>query len=238
MSGHSKWSTIKHKKAVEDNKRGKIFTKLGKAISIAARDGNSGDTSSNFKLRLAIDKAKQFNMPKKNIERAVERGLGQGGGEALSEALYEGYGPYKTAVMVEVVTDNKNRTSADIKKIFDRGGGSLGQPGSVGFMFKRIGVLEVLKKTDSESQILEIMDMGVDDVNEEAEGVLVKVAPSELGKVRQQLDLKGYKVKEAQLVYKALNYLELDEEKKRKVMEFLNELDELDDVQEIYINID
>lgn len=236
MSGHSKWSTIKHKKAIEDNKRGKVFTKLGRLISIAARDGG-GDINSNFKLRLAVEKAKQFNLPKKNIERAIEKGSGKGEGEGLIEATYEGYGPSETAVIIEVVTDNKNRTAAEIKKAFERGGGRLGQPGSATFLFNKIGRL-VVKKTDKvDDQMLKIIDLGVEDVGEIEEGIEAIVAANQLSQMKQAIEAEGYEILAAELSYKALNYLVLGTEAKEKVVNFLEEIDELDDVQELYCNL-
>lgn len=238
MSGHSKWSTIKHKKAIEDSKRGKVFTKFGRAISIAAKEGGGGDVASNFKLRLAVEKAKQFNMPKANIDRAIERGVGKSGGEGLSEAVYEGFGPHEAAVMLTVVTDNKNRTAAEIKKVFERAGGRMGQPGSVGFLFKKVGRILVASSGNKDELMLKLIDLGVEEVNEVEEGEIeVMVNPSQLMQMKQALEAAGITVKEAELSFKALNYLTLEGEAQAKVSEFLELLDDLDDVQEIYTNL-
>lgn len=236
MSGHSKWSTIKHKKAIEDNRRGKVFTKLGRAISIAAKEGGP-ETGSNFKLRLAVEKAKQFNMPKKNIERAIERGSSSGGGEGLIEAVYEGYGPMDTAIMVEVVTDNKNRTAAEIKKVFERGGGRLGQSGSVAFLFKKIGRILLKKDNDKDSQMLKLIDLGAEDLTETEEEIEAIVAANQLAQIKQAMDTAGFTVLEAELSFVALNCLNLDDAAKEKVSGFLESLDDLDDVLEIYTNL-
>lgn len=237
MSGHSKWATIKHKKAMVDSRRGQMFTKLARAITIAAKEGG-GDISSNFKLRLVIDKAKQFNMPKKNIERAVERGTGRAGGELLAEAVYEGYGPGKIAVMVEVVTDNKNRSVAAIKKVFERSGGSLGQSGSVGYLFTRKGRILAEKQADVEEQMLKLIDLGVEDVEEAEIGVEMLVEASKLAEIKNKASQTGFKIKEAELVFDPKSLLSLDEAVKAKAMKFLETLDDLDDVQNIYSNLD
>jgi len=236
MSGHSKWSTIKHKKAMLDSRRGQLFTKLARAITVAVREGG-GDVGTNFKLRLIVDKARQFNVPKKNIERAIERGTGQGG-EGLLEALYEGFGPGRIAVMVEVVTDNKNRTAAEIKKVFERSGGSLGQPGSVGFLFDKKGKILVERVGDKEEQMLKLIDLGAEDVETEEEGIEMLVEPSKLSAVRVAVEAAGFKVKAAELIYVAKDLLKLAKEQKAKAIKFLEIIDDLDDVQNLYTNLD
>lgn len=235
MSGHSKWSTIKHKKAAADSKRGQAFTKLGRAITIAAKEGGP-DPASNFKLRLAVDKAREVNMPKANIERAIERGAGQGGGENLETAVYEGFGPGQVAVIIEVVTDNKNRAAAEIKKVFERGGGNLGQPGSVGYLFNKKGRLLVTKSADVDNQILNIIDLGVDDVEESGESVEILVPAQNLGQMRDQLAHAGFTVQSAELIYKPQSLVELTVEQEQKLTEWLDALEELDDVQAVYTN--
>ena len=237
MSGHSKWSTIKHKKAIEDSKRGKIFTKFGRAISIAAKEGGSGDVASNFKLRLAVEKAKQLNMPRANIDRAIERGLGKSGGEGLSEAVYEGFGPHEAAVILEVVTDNKNRTASEIKNVFEKAGGRMGQPGSVGFLFKKIGRILVASGGNNDELMLKLIDLGAEDVSEVDGGIEVIVSPTQLMQEKQKIEAAGLTVTESELSFKALNYLILDSESQEKVGAFLESLDDLDDVQEIYTNL-
>lgn len=235
MSGHSKWSTIKHKKAAADSKRGQIFTKLGRAITIAAKEGGP-DITSNFKLRLVVDKARAVNMPKVNIERAIEKGSGLGAGGSLETAVYEGFGPAQVAVIIEVVTDNKNRAAAEIKKAFERGGGNLGQPGSVAYLFSKKGRLQVDKQADVDNQILKIIDMGVDDVEAAAEAVEVLVPAANLAKTREQLAAGGFAVKSAELIYKPLALMELNPDQEQKLTTWLDELEELDDVQSVYTN--
>ncbi len=235
MSGHSKWSTIKHKKAAADNKRGQAFTKLGRAISIATKEGGP-DPASNFKLRLVVDKAREVNMPKANIERAIERGAGQGTGENLETAVYEGFGPGQVAVMIEVVTDNKNRTAAEIKKVFERGGGNLGQPGSASHFFNKKGRLLVGKAADVDSQMLKIIDLGVEEVEAANEAVEVLVPGANLAKTRDQLAQAGLLVKSAELIYKPQALMELTPEQEQKLTEWLDALEELDDVQAVYTN--
>lgn len=235
MSGHSKWSTIKHKKAAADSKRGQIFTKLGRAISLAAREGGT-DPAANFKLRLAIDKARQMNMPKVNIDRAVDRGGGRDGGEALETVLYEGFGPGQVAVMVEAVTDNKNRTAAEMKKLFERGGGSLGQPGSVSYLFAKKGRLVFAAGADPEKQMLQLIDWGVDDVEAVDGGVEALVAPGEMAKIRHLAVQSGLEVKTAELIYKPLTLMTLDESREKQLTEWLDSLEDHDDVQTVYTN--
>jgi len=237
MSGHSKWSTIKHKKALLDNRRGQVFTKLAKGITLAAKSGGV-DLETNFKLRLAVEKAKQFNMPKKNIDRAIEKGSGSGTGNELFEALYEGYGPGKIAIMVEVATDNKNRTVSEIKKIFEKSGGVLGQPGSVGFLFKRTGRISVKGKGDSQDQMLELIDLGVEDIETVEGEIEILIEASLLAEMKRKIEKAGFEVKEAELIYHPDNLLNLDSGVKEKAINFLEVLDQLDDVQNIFTNLD
>jgi YebC/PmpR family DNA-binding regulatory protein len=236
MSGHSKWSTIKHKKAAQDNKRGQVFTKLGRAIAIAAKEGGP-DTESNFKLRLAVDKAKQFNMPKANIDRAIERATGQGTAEIWEEAVYEGFGPGKVAVIVETVTDNKNRTISELKQVFDKSGGSLGQAGSVGFLFERLGLIEVTPQADSETHMLKLMDFAVEDVRLGESVIEVWVNPSELKTFKEQIESNGDLVIDASLAYKPLSQMPVNQETKLKVLEFIDKLNDVDDVQRVFVNL-
>ena len=238
MSGHSKWSTIKHAKAAEDKKRGKVFSKLAKAITVAAREGG-GEVESNAKLRVAIDQAKSMNMPKANIDRAIQRGSGTGEGGGLETVTYEGFGPEKTAVVVECVTDNRNRTGAEIKSFFESHGGNLGAPGSANYMFEKKGTIIVKKKGDGEEQVLELIDLGVDDVSEEEELLEVYTKPQELEAIKKKVEEKGYEIKEASLGLKAKTMAPVKEEKqKERVLKFLTELDEMDDVQNVYCNAD
>lgn len=235
MSGHSKWSTIKHKKEATDHKRGQIFTKLVRAITVAVRDGGP-DIDSNFKLRLAVEKAHQVNMPKVNIDRAIEKGSGAGS-LGFMEAVYEGFGPGNTAVIVEVLTDNKNRTVSELKKVFEKNGGSLGQPGSVAFLFDKKGRLLVEKKAATDEQMLKLIDTGVDDVVETETGIEIITPANQLDQIKSKIEAEGSLVKEADLVYLAKNSLELDQVIRVKAENFLESLDDLDDVQEVYTNL-
>ena len=235
MSGHSKWSTIKHKKAASDSKRGQAFTKLTRAILVAAKEGGA-DPDLNFKLRLAIDKARQVNMPKANIERSLERVSGQTG-ESWQELTYEGFGPNQVAMIVEAVTDNKNRTSSEIKQVFDKNGGVLGQPGSVAFMFKKMGLIEVAKAASVDEQMLKIMDLNVVDVEEEADGVWIFTEPNRLKELNQALTEAGFRVLSAHLIYRPQNPMPLDETGEQKVNDFVEKLEELDDVQNVFVNL-
>lgn len=235
MSGHSHWATTKRQKAITDNKRGQLFTKLIRAITVAARDG--GDIHSNFKLRLAVDKARAVNMPKTNIERAIERGSGGAEGGGLTEALYEGFGPENIAVITAVLTDNKNRTASEIKKIFELKGGRLGQPGSVAFLFAKKGHLTVTKGPDCQKQILDLIDQGAEEVEEAEAGIEVLTDPANLYSLKQKIEGAGMSVTAAELVFLAKSQVTLTGEEQQKAQEFLDTLDELDDVQEVYSNL-
>ncbi|MEA3355547.1 MAG: YebC/PmpR family DNA-binding transcriptional regulator [Patescibacteria group bacterium] len=234
MSGHSKWSTIKHKKAIEDNRRGKVFTKLVKAIMVAAHEGGS-DMTTNFKLRLCVDKAKQANMPKKNIERAIEKASGEGSANVFHEVIYEGYGQSKVAVIIEVATDNKNRIASELKQVFDKSGGSLGQTGSVGFLFDKKGKILVEKRAKEEEQMLELIDLGVLDVTVVGDLIEVLTEPKKLFEIKNKLEAK-YKILEAGLVFLPKNVVELNDGEKDKVTNFLGVLEDMDDVQQVYCN--
>ncbi len=237
MSGHSKWSTIKRQKEAADVKRGKIFSKLAKAITIAAREGT--DANTNFRLRLEIERAKQVNMPKENIKRAIDKAKGVGGEGQLVEVVYEGFGPEGIAVIAEAATDNRNRTTAEIKKIFERGGGSLGGPGSVGYQFKPMGLITVQKGAKPNEQILEIIDLGVEEVEEATDVLEVYVQSQNLVKVREKLNQGGFKILSVELVKQPGNEVQIgDSEKAVRVLKFMDKLQEHDDVQKIYANFD
>lgn len=236
MSGHSKWSTIKRQKETTDLKKGAVFSKLARAITIAARSG--ADPESNFKLRLAIEKARQVNMPKENIDRAIAKVKGGGEGQ-LEEVVYEGYGPAGIAVVVEAVTDNKNRTTAEIKNLFERGGGSLGSPGSVAYQFKSMGLLTVEKTSSVEEQILTIIDLGVEDVQEAQDAIEVYVQPKDLVNVKEKLVQGRFKVLSAELVRQPINEVKIGNvEKARRVLKFMDSFSEHEDIQRIFANFD
>ena len=236
MAGHSKWANIKHKKAREDAKRGKIFTKVAREIIVAARLGG-GDPDSNPRLRRAIQLAKSVNMPKENIERAIKRGLGELPGETYEEVIYEGYGPGGVAILIEAITDNRNRTVSEIRTIFSRHGGSLGEAGCVAWMFERKGVITV-EGVDEETLMEVAIEAGAEDVKEE-EGVFqVITAPEDLEEVRERLESGGISVKEAQLTYIPQSTVRVEGEKAEKLIKLLDALEKHDDVQHIYSNFD
>jgi YebC/PmpR family DNA-binding regulatory protein len=223
MSGHSKWSTIKRKKEANDIVRAKIFGKLGKAISIAAKEGIDPDM--NAKLRMAIEQAKNMNMPKENIDRAIAKGIKDD--TQLEEVNYEGFGPGGVGIIVEVATDNTRRTAQEIKYLFDRGGGNLGGPNSVAFNFEPKGYIAVDKKTDTDEEILTFIDMGVDDVEEE--GGLIEI--------KEKIVKLGYKIRDVDLVRKPKIYVEIiDREMAKKTIALLESLEAHDDVQKVYAN--
>lgn len=236
MSGHSKWATIHRQKEVKDAKRGNLFSKMGRAISIAVKAGSGPDPSANFKLRVAIEKARAADMPKENIERAISRAAEVG---ALEEVIYEGFGPGGIGVIVEVATDNKNRTGQEIKNAFERGGGSLAGPGSVSFNFEQKGFMLVKKTADPESQMLSLIESGVEDVQDSADGIEVTTAPNKLGEVRRDLEAKGFEITGTELYLKPKTMVSLTgAEEAKKAVNFLNAIEENDDVQKVYSNLD
>lgn len=238
MSGHSKWATIKRKKAALDAKKGKIFTKLIKEITIAARQGG-GDPAGNPRLRLAIDNAKAENMPAENIERAIKKATGELEGVTYHELTYEGYGPAGVAMLVEVATDNKNRTVAEVRHIFSKHGGSLGETGSVAWMFERKGVITVPKQDKSEDDILAIvLDAGADDLQTEEEFYEITTSVENFEPVRKALQENNLKIDNASLQWIAKNTIEVKGEDAEKVMKLIEALEDCDDVQNVYSNAD
>lgn len=237
MSGHSKWATIKRQKEVADRQRGKIFSKLAREIAIAARDGD--DPKTNFKLRLALQKAKQANMPKDNIIRAIKKGSGEIAGERWEEVVFEGYGPAGIGIIVEAVTDNKNRTTAEIKNIFERGGGSLTSPGAVSFQFKKSGLITVGKTDSVDEQVLKLIDLGAEDIQEESDALEVFTLPERLKEVQDKIERAGFTVKNAEMTMKAVAILPINDQRKAdRVLKFMETLEEHDDVQKVYANFD
>jgi YebC/PmpR family DNA-binding regulatory protein len=233
MSGHSHYATIKRQKAATDAARGNVFSKHSKAIMIAAKGG--ADPESNFKLRVAIDKARGDNMPKDNIERAIAKATSEGG--VLEEVTYEGFGPMGVSVMVEAATDNKNRTAQEVKNMFERVGGNLAGPGAVAYNFESKGFLLVKKSDDTDTQTLTIIDMGVEDITESEDGLEVYVSPEKLGEIRKKLEEAGYEVIEAELQMKPKSLVDVTPEEADKIMKFLETLESHDDVQKVYVNI-
>lgn len=236
MSGHSKWSTIKRKKEATDQARGKLFSKLSRAISIAIKTGGGADPDTNHKLRVAIEAAKSSNMPKANIERAISKG---GGGESLEEGTYEGFGPEGINVIAEVATDNRNRTGQELKGIFERGGGRMAGPGAVSFNFEPKGLLVIEKKKDIEGQMLELIDLGAEDVEETTDGIEVYLDYNNLSDIKDKIVKNEYKITSTELVQKPKVFQKVEaKEKAKKIISFLEKLEDHDDVQKVFANID
>jgi YebC/PmpR family DNA-binding regulatory protein len=238
MSGHSKWSTIKRKKAALDAKKGKIFTKLIKEITIAAREGG-GDPDGNPRLRLAIDNAKAQNMPADNIERAIKKATGELEGVSYHELTYEGYGPSGVAIMVEVATDNKNRTVAEIRHIFSKHGGSLGETGSVAWMFDREGIITIPKQGKTEDELLAIvLDAGADDLQTEEDFFEIITSVENFEPTRKSLIKNNLQIENASLQWVAKNQINVSGEDAEKVMKLIEGIEDCDDVQNVYSSAD
>lgn len=241
MSGHSKWAQIKRQKGAADIKRGQMFTKLANAIIIAVRQGGGiTEPEANFKLRLAVDRARSFNMPKENIERAISKARGKLEGVELGEVTYEGFAPGGVAVIVEAVTDNKQRTAAEIKNMFEKRGGTLGTPGAVSYQFKQEGLITVKKNGKSLDDIFLIAaDAGAEDVEDADDTVFVYTQSQELRNVKEELLKKGFTVIDAELTRKPLNTVSItDRATAEKTLSFMEKIEELDDVQKVYSNFD
>lgn len=239
MSGHSKWSSIKHKKGALDAKRGQLFTKLARDITMAARNGSGGDASMNPALRLAISRAKDNNMPNDNIDRAVARGAGSGDSDNLIEITYEGYGPGGTAVIVEAVTDNRNRTVADVRAAFSRGGGNMGDSGAVAWQFETRGVISIeAGSSDIDEVQLAAIEAGALDVSVDDDEVEVLTEPAEMEAVREALTGAGLKVARAEVSRVPKILVSLDEKAAIQTLKLLERLDDLDDVSRVYTNAD
>lgn len=237
MSGHSKWSTIKRRKGAADAKRGALFTKLAREIQIAAREG--GDPEYNFKLRLAVDKAKANSMPRDNIERAIRRGSGQESGETLEEITYEGYGPGGVAVLVEVLTDNRNRTVSEVRRTFTRGNGALGETGSVAWQFESKGYIAVRLDGRTQDDIFEAaLDAGAEDVQFGEDMAEVYTDPSDLKMVQDAFRMRKLPIDSAELIMQPKTMISLDEKTALTVMSMIENLEELDDVTSVYSNLD
>jgi YebC/PmpR family DNA-binding regulatory protein len=238
MAGHSKWANIRHRKAAQDAKRGKIYTKLAREITVAAREGG-GDPEKNPRLRAAIEKARKFNMPKENIERAIKRGTGELQGESYEEITYEGYGPGGVAIIVKCLTDNRNRTASEVRHVFSKHGGNLGTSGCVSYLFERKGVITVsADKYDEESVMMAAIEAGAEDVVTEDGKFIVYTQPSELEEVRKGLIDAGIEVEEAKLELIPTTTTRVEGETAQKVLKLLMALEDLDDVQEVYSNFD
>jgi YebC/PmpR family DNA-binding regulatory protein len=237
MSGHSKWSTIKHKKAKTDAARGKVFTKIIKEITTAAKLGG-GDPDGNPRLRLAVDKAKDANMPNDNIKRAIDKGIG-GGAAAMEELVYEGYAPGGVALMVEVMTDNRNRTAPEIRSTFEKNGGNLGSTGCVSYMFKNKGSI-VFEKTgvDEESLAMNAIDAGAEDIISEESTIEIVTSPENFEKIRESLKNKGFRPETAEVTMVPDTTVKVSGEDAKKVLSLVNKLEDHDDVQKVHANFD
>src|SRR5579883_348837 len=243
MSGHSKWAQIRRAKGVNDARRGQLFTRLGREIVVAVREGGSGDPNANFRLRMAVQRARDANMPLDNIERTIKRALGGSEGSDLEEITYEGYGPGGTAIMVQTLTENRNRTVAEVRNAFNRNAGNMGENGCVDWLFEAKGVIEVeLKGHDPDELSLEAIDMGADDVDPvgpDDEYLTIYTDPSDLEKVRKALEEKKYHVLKSESTLIPKTKVELTDEKvAHQVMRLIERLEDLDDVQNVYTNAD
>ena len=240
MSGHSKWSTIKRKKGVLDAKRGQVFTKMAKMITVAAKQGG-GDPEANFKLRLAIDRAKSVNMPSNNIERAIKKGTGElAEGMQMEEIVYEAYGPGGAALIIEVITDNKNRALSEVKHILSKNGGRLSEAGSVNWMFEKKGAIRIQFTSDEKKEEIEMaaIDSGASDIIEEDKSLVIYTDPSQFAKIKKSIEDKGFKYDSAEIELSPTNPLKVKDEKVLEKIEKLMEmLGEQEDVNEIYSNL-
>jgi len=238
MSGHSKWASIKHKKAIVDSRRGQLFTKLARAITVAAKDGG-GDIEGNASLALAVQKARDASMPKDNIERAIAKGTGEGSdADAIEAVMYEGYGPGGVAILVEAMTENRNRTGAEIRHAFTHHGGSLGEPGSVSYLFDKTGTIVVDGSRYSEDDLLPAIEAGAEDVVLDDDVFEVLTEPRDVTAVRAALEAAGVDVQGSEVAQRPKSTVALDEAGARKVLKLIDALEESDDVDAVHANFD
>ncbi len=238
MSGHSKWSKVKHQKGATDAKRGQLFTKLSRELTIAAREGGP-DQDSNVRLRLAVLRAKAANLPSENIDRAIKRAAGTGDGATLEEAQYEGYGPGGTAMLVEVATDNRNRAAAEVRNAFNRNGGNMGEAGCVAWLFEPRGIIEVeLDGHDPDELALQAIDAGAEDVQPDDGLIEIYTGPNQLYQVRQALEGLNFHIANAEATMVPKTLVAADDETALRVLKLVERLEDLDDVQKVYTNLD
>lgn len=240
MAGHSKWKNIQHRKGRQDAKRGKMFTKISKEIFAAAKSGGA-DPSTNLRLRLAINKAREANMPNDNIERTLKKATGDLDGVVYEEITYEGYGPHGVAVLVEVLTDNRNRSAADIRHIFNKHGGNLGESGCVSFLFARKGVIFVPKadlNMDEEEFMLMVLEMGAEDVEEQGDSFEITSSPHDFEALRSGLAEQGFQLSSAEITMVPQTLVPLEGEQLSDILKMMDALDDNDDVQNVYANFD
>ncbi len=236
MAGHSKWANIKHRKAAQDQKRAKVWTKLIREITVAAREAG-GDPDSNPRLRLAIDKGTGANMPKDTIERAIKRGAGTADGDNYDEIRYEGYGPGGTAIMVDCMTDNRNRTASEVRHAFSKHGGNLGTDGSVAYLFNKQGVISYAPGVDEEAVMDAALEAGAEDVITHDDGSIDLLAtPEDFSDIKAAMESAGFEAVNAEITYNASTKAEMDREGAEKLMRMIDTLEDLDDVQEVYSN--
>ena len=239
MSGHSKWHTIKHKKGALDAKRGKIFTKMIKEITVATRTGGSGDVDSNARLRKAVSDAKGANMPNDTIDRAIKRGMGEGEGANYDEVTYEGYGPNGVAVLVEGMTDNRNRTVAEIRHIFSKNGGNLGESGSVGWMFDKKGYLVVEKAAKAEDELFDLaIEAGAEDIRDDEDNWEIITSPDTFETVQNAIKAAGVTPQVAEVEMVPQNYIKLEGSQANQMLKLMEALEDHDDVQKVSANFD
>jgi YebC/PmpR family DNA-binding regulatory protein len=244
MSGHSKWHSIRRSKGILDNKRGAVFTQIAREITVAVREGGGGDPNANFRLRVVLQKAKSANMPADNIDRAIKRGLGTAEGEAQDEEItYEGYGPGGCAILVKTLTNNRNRTASEVRSAFTKGGGNLGELGSVGWMFQRRGVIQLdINNHDVEEMELAAIDAGADDVTEttdDDENRILEVYTTfeDWKKVQEAFDQQGFNTLSSEDVMQPTTSMDLPQDKTLQALKLIDRLEELDDVQTVYTNL-
>ena len=236
MSGHSKWSQIKHKKAITDNKRGQAFTKLIKEITLCARQGG-GDPGANAKLRLLIEKAKGINMPLDNITRAIKRGTGELPGITYEPMMYEGYGPYGIAVIVDTLTDSKNRTVSELRHLFTGKGGNLGETGSVGWMFEKLGIVDISGAISEDTLLEKLIEYDIKDVKQDGTSFTIYSEPKSVESIKKTLGELDLKIEKAEVEWVAKSSMQLPADQAEKAYEFLENLQDLDDVQNVYTNL-
>ncbi|NLM24597.1 MAG: YebC/PmpR family DNA-binding transcriptional regulator [Firmicutes bacterium] len=239
MAGHSKWSNIKHRKAAQDAKRGQAFTKVARQIVMAVKEGGP-DPETNFRLRLAIDRARQINMPNDNIERAINRGVGNTDGDNFEEIIYEGYGPHGVAIMMQVLTDNRNRTAGEVRHALSKAGGNLGESGCVSWMFEQKGLIAIEQNTaspvDEDELMMQALEAGAEDIQLEEDVFKILTAPNDFNQVKQALEAEGYQFLVAEVSMVPKNTISISEEAGEQIEKLIDTLEDLDDVQEVYTN--
>ncbi len=236
MAGHSKWANIKHRKEAQDNKKGKIFTKIARELTVAAKIGG-GDPTSNSRLRLALDKARSANMPKDNVERAIKKGTGEGNDQVFEDIMYEGYAMGGVGILIKTLTDNRNRTNMEVRTVITKRGGSMAEPGAVSWQFDNKGIIEVATSACSEDEIMDYaLEAGAEDVVTEGDIYTITTAPSDFETVKNQLTEKGINLEYAEVTMKPRMTVDVDKDAAKKIIALVDALEDLDDVQEVYGN--